>query len=199
MYQNENKIRRHKRPWNCKTDHKWNRRRKTQKGEKPQHGYGVYLKKCKEFDEHCEQYWKSIIPILQNMRSELLALGPRPLCENSRQNIKYCVSLLKIVAETQDALEHGRLTIYPLAKKECVMNFNANLYFAGRHSADDLRKTATNRLVPYWNTTQKGEPVTLNNILFGADANLPSKPASYWLNRPKVRRFTLNVQKPLQI
>ncbi len=194
MYQ-ENKeftvyaIRR-KNNWNVKNS-KWNRKQGTKSR------YAAFVQKCKEEKELKEKtqiYWDSVLPILQDTQAKLVDLGNPPSYKQTKENILYCVQLFSIASECQDKLD-PELKMLPIAMKDTAKAFNNDLFYSGRHSVDELRNDSFYGKVPYWNTTDKGEAITIDNICFGPELGLPRKPASYWLKLSKKKRVYLEEQK----
>lgn len=186
VYQKENKEKQHrhqKHGWRS-TSSGWRKNCKTI------HRYARFVQKCKEeieFDEKAEIYWASITPTLQKMVNQLEELGTPPSLKATKECILYCIKLYSIVSTAQDALD-GELQIVPAKKRDAGNAFNTILNYAGRHKPDDMRKDDNHGLVPYWNTTQKGEEITCDNIFFGPDIGLPKKSATYWLKLSKSKK-----------
>lgn len=192
VYQNIENKRKRQHSWN-KATFSWKRKRKSHDNLRSAHGYAAFVKSCKEANEKCEQYWNSIIPILKNMQNQLLELGKPPKYTQVKENIEYCVKLFAIVSEAQDALE-GYIKIYPYNKLDAVKAFNNDLFYGGRHSIDERRNDTYQGKVPYWNTTNVGEKITMDNIQFGPDIGLPQHPASYWIKLSKKKRVYMEEQ-----
>lgn len=193
MYQ-ENKeftvytIRR-KNNWNVKNS-KWNRKQGTKSR------YATFVQKCKEekeLEEKAQIYLESILPILQDTQAKLVELGNPPSYKHTKENILYCVQLFSIASECQDKLDSELKTV-PYAMKDVVKAFNNDLFYSGRHSIDEYRNDRVYGKVPYWNTTDKGEAITIDNIYFGPELGLTRKPASYWLKLSKKKRVYLEEQ-----
>lgn len=163
--------------------------------KRPIYRYATFVQNCKlekELDEKAQAYWASITPILQEMQTRLLELGKPPYYQKTKENILYCINIFSIASKAQDELG-GALKIAPGAKKEIVDAFNNDLIFGGRHNEDERRDDEYHGKVPYWNTTQKGEEITIDNIFFGPEIGLPRKPASYWLKLSKKKKVYMTI------
>lgn len=176
--------------WNRSTHGKfnnWNRR------TRPINRYGAFiqqLEKEKERDEKATAYWAEITPILQNFREDLRTLGKPPSVHATKENILYCVAIFDIISKCQDSLEGG-IRIAPKKLEQLVTEFNNDLFYAGRHTPFDRKKDSIYGDLPYWNTTEVGEQITVENIQFGPELGFPRKPASYWLSLSKKKKTTV--------
>lgn len=139
-------------------------------------------------DKKISDYWKESLKLLYAMEQELKDMGEVPY--QPVDIMKYCVKIFDIASRYQDAL-NGELKICPEEKKELLITFNNNLYFSGRHEVDDLRPDSEYGPLPYWNTTEPGEPITMENICFGPELGLPRRPASYWVSLSKKKKVGL--------
>lgn len=140
-------------------------------------------------DKKFEASWKESLTLLARMKKELDSLGTIPY--EATKVMQYCVNIFDIASRYQDMFEDGELHICPEEKKEALVQFNHDLYFAGRHAVYDLRPDSVCGKIPYWNTTETGEPITMDNICFGPELGYPRKPASYWVKLSKKKKITL--------
>ena len=169
---------------------KWRKRQKSQNRNR----YATFVKKLeeeKQLDIMATAYWEEVVPLLKTMQSEIIALGKPPGYNQTKDNMIYCVNIFDIVSRYQDQLD-GSLKVAPGEKAEAADAFNNDLFYAGRHTAQEIRPDEYLGNVPYWNTTNKGEPITTDNICFGPELGLPRKPASYWLSLSKKKKVEVN-------
>lgn len=136
------------------------------------------------------EYWNSVVPILTSMQNELVELGKVPNIQNTIAVINYCVKFFDITSRHQDLLG-GTLQCAPLEKEDAMKAFHNDLYYSGRHEKADMRQDSHKGFLPYWNTTQKGESITTENIRFGPELGLPCQPASFWVKLSKKKKFML--------
>lgn len=141
-----------------------------------------------------QEYWISIIPILQSMKQELDELGEIPEKSKSIPVIKYCLRFLDIASRYQDELDGG-IKFAPKSKLDIVAKFNQDLTFAGRHTKDEHMQSISGNAIPFWNTTSKGEPITEDNIFFGPDIGLLPRSARYWINLKKSKTVNITITK----
>ena len=139
-------------------------------------------------DQRCDEYWECTKKLLQDMYDELTLLGEPPSIKEPVNVIHYCIKIFDIASRYQDSL-NGAIVTVPEEKAEEMRIFNNDLYFCGRHEKNDLRTDSHNMKVPYWNTTQKGQEITLDNIMFGPDIGFAQRPASYWIKLSKKKKI----------
>lgn len=195
MYQEfQSKKRQHS--WNSPTS-KWNCKHNQHTAVRTEHRYAAFVRKMNEENEKCEKYWNSILPILHSLQDELLSLGKPPYYKQTVDNIKYCVNLFRIASTAQDALE-GSIKICPADKHNAVKAFNNDLFYCGRHTAEESREDTYHGKVPYWNTSKVGEMVTMETICFGPEIGLPRKPAIWWCKLSKSKKVYIEEQTQYQ-
>lgn len=139
-------------------------------------------------DKKSQEYWDSEVIVLEKMRQELRELGKVPSIYSTAPVIKYCIKLFDITSRAQDALQGGQIQIAYAEKSDVADEFNNDLYFSGRHAADDLREDSLRGPVQYWNTTLPGTPINEDTIMFGPEIGRPRQPASYWLKLSKKKK-----------
>lgn len=148
----------------------------------------------KVYETQSQSYWKSVVPILESMREEFKNLGPIPDRKKSVLIIKYCLNFLDITSRYQDLL-NGGLEGAPDSKMGVAEKFNNDLTVAGRHTKDEKMESTSGEMIPCWNTTVKGEPITEDNIFFGPDIGLMQYPARYWINLKKSKKVNMYITK----
>lgn len=111
------------------------------------------------------------------LQKDLKKLGDFPT-GNPKKVILYTVGFLNLCSQFQD---EGYLLYQPQEKAEPQNTFNLVIKNSGRQDSPSK-----------WNYTKKGEIVTTQNVLFGGVLGLPIKPASYWINRPKNKKVTID-------
>lgn len=111
------------------------------------------------------------------LQKDLKKLGDFPT-GNPKKVILYTVGFLNLCSQFQD---EGYLLYQPQEKAEPQNTFNLVIKNSGRQDSPSK-----------WNYTKKGETVTTQNVLFGGVLSLPIKSASYWINRPKNKKVTID-------
>ena len=125
------------------------------------------------------------------MKKELEHLGEPPV--KSVPLLNYTVKLFQVVSCYQDILD-GAIKVAPFSKEESAHNFNHFLSIAGRHSSEEFHETDNPSIgkVRYWNISKKGETITGDNIILGAEIGLISCPVSHWLRISPKQKITVN-------
>lgn len=168
-------------------------RRSKRKSHWKEERYSRYWWKLTEKErEEQERLWQESRVILQTMYDELVLLGEPPSIDEPVHVIEYAVKIFDISSRAQDNLLHGGVECIPSDKKAAAEQFNKDIYFCGRHTPEDKRNDSRLGPVPYWNTTSKGEPITVNNIRFGLDIGLrESYSARKLMKLSKKKRVTV--------
>lgn len=120
---------------------------------------------------------------LFQLQKDLLDLGPLP--KDAVELIRFNVKFLNIISFFQD---DGIIEYQPDDKESAVSLLNEILEKCGRQP-DKTR----------WNQSEFGQPVTLDNVIYGSVFGLPIKPARYWISCSRRKTIIIDYHNPLLV
>ena len=118
---------------------------------------------------------------IKQLLNDLTKLGEFP--KDSKSIIQFTVRFFNIISFFQD---DGLIQYQPNSVADLVEVANKVITVCGRQPT----KTS-------WNQSNRGEKVTLDNVMLGAVWGLPIKPARFWISCSKKNTIILDYHSPV--